>query len=57
MKARGRKIKFYKVPESWVQENMEQINYFAFLSKPKQSVSKLVHSAESKNVEVGIFRY
>ena len=57
MKARGRKIKFYKVPESWVQENMEQINYFAFLSKPKQSVSKLVHSAELKNVEVGIFRY
>ena len=57
MKARGRKIKFYKVPESWVQENMEHINYFAFLSKPKQSVSKLVHSAELKNVEVGIFRY
>ena len=57
MKARGRKIKFYKVPESWVQENMEHINYFAFLSKPKESVSKLVHSAELKNVEVGIFRY
>jgi hypothetical protein len=57
MKARGRKIKFYNVPESWVQENMEHINYFAFLSKPKESVSKLVHSAELKNVEVGIFRY
>jgi hypothetical protein len=57
MKARGRKIKFYKVPESWVYENMEQVNYFAFLSKPKESVSKLTTFAESKNVEVGIFRY
>jgi hypothetical protein len=57
MKARGRKIKFYKVPESWIKENMEQVNYFAFLSKPKESVSKLTTFAESKNVEVGIFRY
>lgn len=57
MKARGRKIKFYKVPERWMYDNMDQINYFAFLSKPKQSVSKLTTFAESKNVEVGIFRY
>ena len=57
MKARGRKIKFYKVPESWIYENMDQVNYFAFLSKPKQPVSKLTTFAESKNVEVGIFRY
>lgn len=57
MKARGMKIKYYKVPTQWVQENMEYINYFAFLSKPKQSVSKLVAEAELKNIEVGIFRY
>jgi hypothetical protein len=57
MKARGRKIKFYKVPESWLHQNMDQVNYFAFLSKPKEPVSKLTTFAESKNVEVGIFRY
>lgn len=57
MKSRGRKIKFYKVPPSWIEENMEYVNYFAFLSKPKEQKSKLVISAESKNVEVGIFRY
>lgn len=57
MKARGKKIKYYKVPIPWVYENMEYVNYFAFLSKPKQSVSKLVAEAELKNVEVGIFRY
>lgn len=57
MKSRGMKIKNYKVPPSWVSENMEYINYFVFLSKPKQSVSKLVAEAELKNIEVGIFKY
>ena len=57
MKSRGKKIKFYKVPTQWVEENIEQVNYLAFLSKPKQPVSKVVTSAELKNIEVGIFRY
>ena len=57
MNARGRKIKFYKVTPSWLEENMETVNYFAFLTKPKQPNSKLVAAAELKNVEVGIFKY
>jgi hypothetical protein len=57
MKVRGKKIKMYKVPPSWIQENMESINYFAFLSNPNEPVSGLVKEAESKNIEVGIFRY
>ena len=57
MKSRGRKIKFYKVPTSWIENNMSSVNYLAFLSKPKQPVSKLVASAEQNNVEIGIFRY
>jgi hypothetical protein len=57
MKARGKKIKFYKAPLSWVEENMDYVNYFAFLSVANQSQSKLVDIAEFKNVEVGIFRY
>lgn len=57
MKARGMRIKHYKVPPSWVTENIEYINYFAFLSKPKEAISKLVSVAESNKVEVGIFRY
>ena len=57
MKARGRKIKFYKVPTSWIQENMSHVDYLAFLSKPDQPVSKLIAVAEQNNVEVGIFRY
>lgn len=57
MKARGKKIKFFKVPVSYIEENMEQVSYLAFLSKPKEPVSNLVASAELKNIEVGIYRY
>jgi hypothetical protein len=57
MKARGKKIKFYNTAPSWLDTNIEQLNYFAFLSKPNEQKSKLVHSAELKNIEVGIFKY
>jgi hypothetical protein len=57
MKARGIKIKFFKAPSSWMEENLDIVNYFAFLSKPKQSLSKLAELASEKNIEVGIFRY
>jgi len=57
MKARGRKIKFYTVANTWLEENINEINYVAFLSKPKESVSKLVDLAEKNNIEVGLFRF
>ena len=57
LKSRGKKIKMYKVPPSWVTENISDINYFAFLSKEKEQVSKLVDDAKTNNVEYGIFRY
>ena len=57
MKARGKKIKLYKVAPSWVEENIENVNYFAFLSNPKEPVSKLAAAAQLKNIDVGLFRY
>lgn len=57
MKARGKKIKFYNTAPSWLDTNIEQLNYFAFLSKPNEQKSKLVQTAELKNIEVGIFKY
>lgn len=56
MKSRGKKIKFYKVPSSWIEENIETVNYLAFLSTPKEPNSKLIAIAELKNIEVGIFK-
>ena len=57
MKARGKRIKYFKVHHTWVEENIDYMDYFAFLSKPKQPVSKLIANAELKGKEIGIFRY
>ena len=57
LKARGVKIKFYKVPPSWIKENIYGIDYFAYFCNTKESVSKLVDYAESKDIEVGIYRF
>jgi hypothetical protein len=57
LKARGIKIKFIKIPPSWIKENIHSLNYFAFFSKPKEPVSSLVDLADAKDVEVAIYRY
>jgi hypothetical protein len=57
MKARGKKIKFYNVAPIWLGENINQINYFVFLSRPKETKSKLVLIAEANNIDVGLFKY
>jgi hypothetical protein len=42
MKARGKKIKFYNVAPIWLGENINQINYFFFLSRPKETKTTLM---------------
>lgn len=57
LKQRGIKTRFYRVPPSFVEENIEDFDYLAFLSTPNQRPSKLVALAELSNIETGIFRY
>jgi hypothetical protein len=57
LKARGIKIRMYKVPPSWAKQNIHDINYFIYFSKPKEPVSELTDFADRKNIEVGIYRY
>lgn len=57
MKARGFKIKRLKVMPSWVEENISDMDYFIFLSKPKEPLPKLFELAESMDLEVGVYRY
>ena len=57
LKQRGIKVRFYKVPSSFVEENAESFNYFAFMSAPNQRPSRLTATMELAGVEVGIFRY
>lgn len=56
-KSRGKRIKFYKVAPEWIDENMDQVNHFAFLSNPNEQLSKLASSAQLKNIDVGIYQY
>ena len=57
LKRRNIRVKFYKVPPSWIEDNIDDIDYLAFLSTPNQRPSRLVAVAELAGVEVGIFRY
>ena len=57
MKSRGKKIKLEKIPPSWISENIGEIDHFAFLSKPKEPVSKLVQEIQLKGIDVGLYRH
>jgi hypothetical protein len=58
LKQKGFKIKFSKAPTFWVADNLSYVNYFAFFSSPKESLSRLAQQAELlESCELGIFRY
>ena len=57
LKARGIKIRLNKVPASWLKENIHIVDYFAYFSKPKESLSELVDLADAKDIQVGVYRY
>lgn len=56
-KARGIRIKFNKVPPSWIRNNIHDVEYLAYFSKPKEPLSDLVDLAEAKDIEVGVYRF
>jgi hypothetical protein len=57
MKARGFKIKMFKAPIKWMKANIDTIDYFVYLSKPKENLSELATLAEKKGIELGVYRY
>jgi hypothetical protein len=57
MKGYGIKTKFVKVPPSWIDENIDQINYFAFFSQPKETWSKQAQNAHDKDANLWVYRY
>lgn len=57
LKSRGIRIKFNKVPASWLKNNFADIDYLAYFSKPKEPLSDLVELAEAKDIEVGVYRF
>jgi hypothetical protein len=57
LKAQGIKAKYLMVPPSFIQDNIADIDYFAFFSEPNQNLSALAVFAEFSGVDVGVFRY
>lgn len=57
LKGRGIKIRLHKIPPVWIENNINNIDYFAFFSKPKETPSYLVDLADAKDVQVGVYRY
>jgi hypothetical protein len=57
LKARGIRIKLVKIPPSWIKDNISNVDYLAYFSKPKESLPDIVTLADSKDVEVGVYRF
>ena len=57
LKARGIKIKVNKVPPKWIEDNIHDVDYFAYFCKPKETVSHLVDLADAKDVAAGVYRF
>jgi len=57
MKLRGKSIKFIKVTPQWLEENISEVNHFAFLSNPKEPVSKIVHVSKLNNINTNVYNF
>ena len=57
LKARGIRTQIRKVPPSWLKENLHDLHYIAFFSKPKEPLSDFVKYAEDRDAEIGVYRY
>lgn len=57
LKARGIYVRVRKVPPYWIKNNIAELGYFAYFSKPKEPASDLVECAEGNDIEVGVYRF
>ena len=57
MKSRGKTIKLYKVSPDWLEQNIKDVNHFAFLSNPKEHVSKIVHTSKLNKINTNVYTF
>lgn len=57
MKSRGKNIKFFKVSPQWLEENISEIDHFAFLSNPNEQVSKIVYTSKLNNINTNVYTF
>jgi len=57
MKLRGKTIKLVKVSPNWLEKNVKHIDHFAFLSNPKEHVSKIVHVSKLNKINTNVYTF
>jgi hypothetical protein len=57
MKSRGKTIKLFRVTPEWIEENINSFNHFAFVSNPKEQVSRIVNLSKSKNINTNVYNF
>lgn len=57
LKQKGFRISFKKLPARYIEENMGNVNFFAFLGNKKDANSKLLAAAELTGIETGVFKF
>jgi hypothetical protein len=57
MKSRGKSIKLIKVTPQWLEENISEINHFAFLAKPKEPESRIVNVSKLNNINTNVYNF
>jgi len=57
MKARGKSIKLFRVTPEWLEQNIKDFNHIAFLSNPKEPVSKIVHVSKLNNISTNVYNF
>ena len=56
LKSQNVRPKVMRIPISWMEENITDMDYFAYFCNEKENVSPLVDLADEKSVDAGIFR-
>lgn len=57
LKAYGIKSKIVKIPPSWIENHLNEVDYLLYFSKPKEALPPIVEIADGKDIEVGVYRY
>ncbi len=57
MKSRGKSIKLFKTTPQWLEENINTLNHFVFLSNPKEHTSKIVSLSKMHNINTNVYTF
>lgn len=57
LRARGKRIRFHRVPATYVEENLDNFQWFGFFCVPGDKLSHLYYTAQATDMETATFRY